>query len=172
MANGSCKTSINTLIRKIWEDSQKHSLPHVVRSNRALVESVVNEVGPKLSRGGSDGEKVGLLFDILDDIARVFDTPIERIRSKSRTRNLVVLRQMYCFVSKYMRAGTLIMIGENIGGRDHTTAIHSYWSFIDHLSTCDPIVMDCWERYLREGDTSITRKLKGWRELRSRKQVA
>lgn len=50
------------------------------------------------------------------------------LSSKDRTRSLVELRCMFCFVARSMNY-TLKTIGQYLGGRDHTTVIHNIVTF-------------------------------------------
>lgn len=60
------------------------------------------------------------------------------VMGKSRKRELVVLRQVYCyFCMKNGLLNSLKEVGETIGSRDHTTVIHSCKTVKDLLSAKD-----------------------------------
>lgn len=63
----------------------------------------------------------------------------ESLITKSRRRELVYARQLCMYlVHKYSRV-TLRTIGERLGGRDHTTVIHSKQTVMDLMYT-DPVI--------------------------------
>lgn len=71
----------------------------------------------------------------------------EKIISKSRKRELVNARFMYAFFAKKMLSGvTLKTIGQTIGGRDHTTAIHAIQTVNDMVDTNDAVTLDLIEK--------------------------
>lgn len=56
---------------------------------------------------------------------------------KSRTRELVELRQIFCQIARVM-GFSLKNIGVHLGNRDHTTVIHSLKAF-NNLTETDPV---------------------------------
>lgn len=67
----------------------------------------------------------------------------EKIISKSRKRELVNARFMYAFFAKDILSGvTLKTIGQTIGGRDHTTAIHAIQTVKDLIAAKDVSILD------------------------------
>lgn len=63
---------------------------------------------------------------------------VEHIYGSRRSRNLVVIRQAYSFILKAnYQTVSLTQIGKDLGGRDHTTIIHSIATFKNLLSTND-----------------------------------
>lgn len=61
----------------------------------------------------------------LNKVSQYFGIPIEKIKSKSRKRELVICRQICFRIMKQKTRLSLKSIAEILGGRDHTTAIHS-----------------------------------------------
>lgn len=53
---------------------------------------------------------------------------IRELSSRIRKRELVELRNIYCYLAKQM-GYTLYVIGRSLGNRDHTTIIHNINSF-------------------------------------------
>ena len=49
----------------------------------------------------------------------------EGLRSKARTKNLTVPRQVAMFLARDLLGMQLVEIGQAFGGRDHSTVIHS-----------------------------------------------
>src|SRR5215208_5280969 len=69
---------------------------------------------------------VGLThYAIQDAVAREWGVTSEGLRSKTRTKNLTVPRQVAMFLMREMLGMQLVEIGNAFGGRDHSTVIHS-----------------------------------------------
>ena len=49
----------------------------------------------------------------------------EGLRSKTRTKNLTVPRQVAMYLMRELLGMQLVEIGASFGGRDHSTVIHS-----------------------------------------------
>lgn len=65
----------------------------------------------------------------------------DELRSKSRKRERVVARQLICYYAYNMRLATLNNIGLNLGGRDHTTVIHSKETIQNLIDTKDASIV-------------------------------
>lgn len=65
------------------------------------------------------------------------------VQGKSRKRELVLLRHMYCyFCMKYQLFPSLVTVGEDIGNRDHTSVIHAVRTIENHLNTQNASTID------------------------------
>jgi chromosomal replication initiator protein len=62
---------------------------------------------------------------IQDVVAREWGVTAEGLRSKVRTKNLTVPRQVSMFLIRELLSLQLVEIGKAFGGRDHSTVIHS-----------------------------------------------
>ncbi|MDP5226874.1 MULTISPECIES: chromosomal replication initiator protein DnaA [Arthrobacter] len=62
---------------------------------------------------------------ILDATADYFKLSLEELCSKSRTRTLVTARQIAMYLCRELTDMSLPKIGQEIGGRDHTTVMHA-----------------------------------------------
>lgn len=77
--------------------------------------------------------KFGKLLKILSSF---YSQPIDKIISTSRKRELVIPRQMFCYIAKFnMPNVTLKEIGKFLGGRDHSTVIHGIRTAEDLIET-------------------------------------
>ena len=77
-------------------------------------------------RPQAQGGAVGLTaYAIQDAVAREWGVTSEGLRSKTRTKNLTVPRQVAMFLMREMLGMQLVEIGAGFGGRDHSTVIHS-----------------------------------------------
>jgi hypothetical protein len=90
----------------------------------------------------------------LDNIKKIVDSHIPEkfknmgcsLESKHRYREIVMLRQIFCYIAK--RQGyNLNPIGEKLGNRDHTTVIHSVRTATDLLAT-DPIFISIYDNII------------------------
>ena len=55
-----------------------------------------------------------------------FNLRVEDLKSQRRTRNIAYPRQIAMYLSRKLTDMSLPKIGEEFGGRDHTTVIHAY----------------------------------------------
>jgi chromosomal replication initiator protein len=62
---------------------------------------------------------------ILTQTAEYFKLSMEELCSKSRTRTLVTARQIAMYLCRELTDMSLPKIGQELGGRDHTTVIHA-----------------------------------------------
>ncbi|NLW41173.1 MAG: chromosomal replication initiator protein DnaA [Tissierellia bacterium] len=63
---------------------------------------------------------------IKDVVAKEFDVKIEDFDSKKRTRAIAYPRQIAMYLTRELTDLSLPKIGDEFGGRDHTTVIHAY----------------------------------------------
>ena len=62
---------------------------------------------------------------VLSTVAKYFDVSIEDMQSKSRTRTLTNARQVARYQLRELTEMSLPRIGNDLGGRDHTTVMHA-----------------------------------------------
>ena len=63
---------------------------------------------------------------LLHMVSKFYDEPKKDILSTSRKRELATCRQIFCYIARFnMPNVTLKQIGDFLGGRDHSTVIHS-----------------------------------------------
>lgn len=70
-------------------------------------------------------------------IAEYYNVPIELLTARTRARPIVECRQVCCYFLRNLTDLSLKEIGEMMGGRDHTTSIHSIKTVQDLMDT-DP----------------------------------
>ncbi|KGN00171.1 chromosomal replication initiation protein [Clostridium novyi A str. 4570] len=63
---------------------------------------------------------------IQDIVCNYFNLKIQELKSSRRTRNIAFPRQIAMYLSRKLTDMSLPKIGEEFGGRDHTTVIHAY----------------------------------------------
>jgi len=59
-------------------------------------------------------------------VSDFYNIPISDIKSKKRTKNIVLPRQVALYLSRKLTNLSLPEIGTSFGGRDHTTVLHSF----------------------------------------------
>ncbi|MEL6123587.1 MAG: chromosomal replication initiator protein DnaA [Bacteroidota bacterium] len=74
-------------------------------------------------------------------VSEYLNVPIEKIQGKTRKREVVMARQLSMYLAKHHTNSSLKTIGDNFGGRDHSTVIYSCKTVEDLLDT-DPLVKD------------------------------
>jgi chromosomal replication initiator protein len=62
---------------------------------------------------------------IIDTVSRYFDLRPEEFKSQKRNRNISFPRQIAMFLCRELIGLSLPKIGDEFGGRDHTTVIHA-----------------------------------------------
>jgi chromosomal replication initiator protein len=72
-----------------------------------------------------DGAQEITSAQILTQTADYFKLSMEELCSKSRTRTLVTARQIAMYLCRELTDMSLRKIGQELGGRDHTTVIHA-----------------------------------------------
>lgn len=77
-------------------------------------------------------------------VAEYYNLKLEDFKAKKRTRTVAFPRQIAMYLAREMTDHSLPKIGEEFGGRDHTTVIHAYEKIQQDLKT-DPqflIILD------------------------------
>ncbi|MFT8351456.1 chromosomal replication initiator protein DnaA [Clostridium saccharoperbutylacetonicum] len=81
-----------------------------------------------------------ITIDLIQDIvSSYFNLRVEDLKSQRRTRNVAYPRQIAMYLSRKLTDMSLPKIGEEFGGRDHTTVIHAYEKISGNLKTDDSL---------------------------------
>ncbi|MBD7916123.1 chromosomal replication initiator protein DnaA [Clostridium sp. Sa3CUN1] len=84
----------------------------------------------------SNKQNKNVTIDVIQDVvAGYFNLRVEDLKSQRRTRNVAYPRQIAMYLSRKLTDMSLPKIGEEFGGRDHTTVIHAYEKISDILNT-------------------------------------
>ncbi|ETP66974.1 chromosomal replication initiator protein DnaA [Planomicrobium chinense] len=70
--------------------------------------------------------KVITILDIQHAVGEQFNVKLEDFKTKRRTKDIAYPRQVAMYLSREMTDFSLPKIGEEFGGRDHTTVIHAH----------------------------------------------
>ena len=68
-------------------------------------------------------------------VADHFEVSIEKLKSQTRKRNVVLARQLSMYFAKNITNHSLKAIGDSFGGRDHSTVIYSVKAVNDMIDT-------------------------------------
>ncbi len=63
---------------------------------------------------------------IQEEVARHYDLKLDDFKSRRRTRAIAFPRQVAMFLARQLTDASLPKIGEEFGGRDHTTVMHAF----------------------------------------------
>ena len=74
---------------------------------------------------------------IIDEVARTYSVTAEDIRGKSRSNQISAARQVAMYVVREITGMTQLEIGQEFGGRDHTTVIYAL-SQVTKILESDP----------------------------------
>lgn len=78
---------------------------------------------------------------IQDTVSSYYNLKIDDFKSQRRTRNVAFPRQIAMYLSRKLTDMSLPKIGEEFGGRDHTTVIHAYEKISESLQN-DEVLQD------------------------------
>lgn len=85
--------------------------------------------------------KILSILDIQKTVGEHYGIKLEDFSAKKRTKSIAFPRQVAMYLSREMTDSSLPKIGEEFGGRDHTTVIHAHEKITSLLKT-DAILQD------------------------------
>ena len=93
-----------------------------------LAKEVIQKFVTQIHRGIS-------VENIAKLVAEHFAVPVEKLSSKTRKRSVVIARQLSMYLAKNYTKSSLKTIGDNFGGKDHSTVIYSINTVKDLIDT-------------------------------------
>jgi chromosomal replication initiator protein len=108
-----------SIIKLLAYASLKHREISVEVAREALRDKL------KASEGSAPGGPALNTFVIQQAVSKEWGVTPEGLRSKTRTKNLTVPRQVAMYLMRELLGMQLVEIGAAFGGRDHSTVIHS-----------------------------------------------
>lgn len=88
----------------------------------------------------SSSQTKNITIDLIQDVvANYYNLSIQELKSQRRTRNVAYPRQIAMYLSRKMTDMSLPKIGDEFGGRDHTTVIHAYEKISGAIKTDDTL---------------------------------
>jgi chromosomal replication initiator protein len=100
------------------------------------VKDILGKISPKQTTLGLTSKKV------LKKVAEYFDITLEKLTGSSRKKELVVPRQICMFLMRQELNASYPNIGSELGGRDHTTAIHAFNKIAEEAKTNEKLKND------------------------------
>ncbi len=100
------------------------------------VKNILGKISPKQTTVGLTAKKV------LKKVSEYFDITLEKLTGSSRKKELVVPRQICMFLMRQELNASYPNIGSELGGRDHTTAIHAFNKIAEEMKTNEKIKND------------------------------
>ena len=78
-----------------------------------------------MTNAGPGGKTVQVTIDtVLEAVAAYFKTSLADLRGRSRSKEIVLPRQIAMYLLREETNASLVDIGQVLGGRDHTTVMH------------------------------------------------
>ncbi|MEK7189008.1 MAG: chromosomal replication initiator protein DnaA [Patescibacteria group bacterium] len=103
-------------LNKLLAHCELHNIEPTMDVARAVVASITQSV-----RRGSVSSR-----ELLKIVSEYFDISLDDLTGQSRRKELVVPRQITMFLMREELDASYPTIGNELGGRDHTTAMHAY----------------------------------------------
>ncbi len=100
------------------------------------VKSLIGALSPSLKRGGITPRQV------ITTVAQFYDIALEDIVGTSRKKELVEPRQMAMYLLREELHASFPAIGHELGGRDHTTAMHACTKVSAQIETNEKLRQD------------------------------
>ncbi|SLM93741.1 Chromosomal replication initiator protein DnaA [Brachybacterium faecium] len=79
--------------------------------------------------------KIITIASIQKEVGEFYHVKLEDFKAKKRTQSIVFPRQIAMYLSRELTDSSLPKIGEEFGGRDHTTVIHAHEKISTKLKT-------------------------------------
>src|SRR5699024_5787438 len=114
---------IDTNIREL-----EGALIHVVAYSSLLNQDIVAAIAADVLKAmiPSNKPRVVTITKIQETVAEKYQIKIEDFPAKKRTKAIAFPRQIAMYLSRELTDFSLPKIGEEFGGRDHTTVIHAH----------------------------------------------
>lgn len=83
----------------------------------------------------SSKPKIITILDIQQTVGEYFNVKLEDFKAKKRTKSVAFPRQIAMYLARELTDFSLPKIGEEFGGRDHTTVIHAHEKISNLMQT-------------------------------------
>jgi len=94
----------------------------------------INEI-KNILKNSAKPKKTVLIKDIVKIVSDFYNIDEESIYNKTRRKEVVRPRQVLMYILREDFSISFPSIGEKLGGRDHTTVIHSYEKIREEIKT-------------------------------------
>ncbi len=112
-----------------------------IRSNVADDDLTLSDI-KSLIRDNVNSQKTVRIEDVVQTVSDFYNIDEEKIYEKTRKRKIVKPRQIIMYILREDYKFAYPAIGDKIGGRDHTTVIHSYEKIKENLETDSELVQE------------------------------
>ncbi len=129
--------NIQNNIRELEGALNKIIAYHQLNNNKPTLENVKNilfSISSASKKSGAVSAK-----QLIDSVCAFYELSIEEILGKSREKRLAFPRQITMFLLREELSCSYPLIGQELGGRDHTTAMHAYEKISNIVETDEKI---------------------------------
>jgi len=115
------------LVQVVAQSQLEGILPSIDSVTRLLTK--LGKITPSANFQLSSEEKVGSLksiTEVIDFIAKFFNLTPDDLTGVKRSRDIMIPRQICIYILRYDYQVSFEKIGQELGGRNHTTAMHAY----------------------------------------------
>lgn len=149
-------------IADLWDYSQRYNRPETIKQFKGKFRDLVSHKIKNTYQITSDttvitGNPREIMQMLLEDMCKVLDFEGREIMVKKRRKDLSLFRHLFIKISVDHSISTLSGIGRFLGGRDHTTMLHSYRTASHLLETKEPIIYAMFTKYVNHGDELFTK---------------
>jgi len=82
------------------------------------------------------------IHDVMRAVANAFGVPISSIKSRSRQKDVVIIKHVTFYAARRFTAGSLAHIGRILGGFDHSTVLHGERHIAELLAKGHPRITE------------------------------
>ena len=72
---------------------------------------------------------------IQEKVAKFFHVTVAELKGKKRVKTIVIPRQIAMYLARELTEASLPKIGQEFGGKDHTTVIHAHEKISEALKS-------------------------------------
>jgi chromosomal replication initiator protein len=145
------RRAAETLGRPLTEEAARH-IASGIRGNANHLFGAVSELCAEPKHTGDNAKSTWPLMasrpnrqpnlrEILALVARTHSIPQSELKSQTRRQSIVAARAMFAYLARELAGTSYQQIGQVLGGRDHTTIMHSYRK-IDRDRVRDPAIQE------------------------------
>ena len=132
-------TAIHNNIREL-EGALNRIIAHIQLQNKELTLDEIKQITSSITTNANRQSLTPK--HIITTVAQYFDIEIADITGSCRKKNLAGPRQIIMYIMREEMKASYPVIGQEIGGRDHTTAIHAYEKIVTNLKTDEKLRQD------------------------------
>jgi chromosomal replication initiator protein len=120
VARPSCSSvrELEGVLNRVIAYATLHDAPLTSSLAAQALEHIYSEVKPPHS--------ILTVKEVLEGVCRYYNVKPELVRGKQRDRDIVWPRQVAMYLMREETSASLLQIGAELGGRDHTTIMHGW----------------------------------------------